>query len=396
MYSLRDKRIETIDILRGIALLGIFLVNMPSFFSPVLHIDPYSYYKEGIDRNLSYIVDVIAQASFYPLFAFLFGYGAVLLERSLENKGLKFKTTYTRRMLALLGFGVVHAFLVWHGDILINYAILGLIYLLFHKLNGKTLLWVGSLLYLIPQIVMSLLVVLASFIVPTEEDSFKNETKLINQSIEIYQNGSFMQITQQRWEDWYLINGGGAVVLMFFAILPYLLVGAGAAKIKWLENPERYKKSLTITMWISLVGAIILKLMPYYAGHKLSITMVQDFIGGTFLTFFYITGITLLLRKETVQKWFQPFAFAGRMSITNYLTQSVLCSFIFYSYGLGLYERISYTIGVVLVIVIFILQLLFSKWWLSSHTMGPVEYVWRTLTYGKRPRWKKYKEGDSL
>ncbi|WP_240338415.1 DUF418 domain-containing protein [Peribacillus alkalitolerans] len=395
MNSLGDKRIETIDILRGIALLGIFLVNMPSFFSPVLHIDPYTYYKEGIDRNLSYAVDVIAQASFYPLFAFLFGYGAVLLERSLEKKGIKFRITYTRRMIALLCFGVIHAFLVWHGDILINYAVLGLVYLLFHKLQGKTLLWVGSLLYIIPQIIMSLLVILASFVTSAGEDSFKNQPDLIKQSIEIYQNGTFMQITHQRWEDWYATNGG-AVVLMFIAILPYLLVGAGAAKIKWLENPERYQKSLKITMWVSLVGALIFKLMPYYAGQKLSLTLVQDFIGGTFLTFFYITSITLLLRKETMQNMLKPLSFAGRMSITNYLTQSVVCSFIFYSYGLGLYERISYTTGVVLVLVIYTLQVVFSKWWLRSHTMGPVEYLWRTFTYGKRPRWKKSKEGEVL
>ncbi|MFB7640405.1 DUF418 domain-containing protein, partial [Peribacillus butanolivorans] len=145
-----SKRIVSIDILRGLAILGIFLVNMPSFHSPLLYIDGVERWTEGWDRILYRFSDIVAQASFYPLFAFLFGFGAIILAVRCEEKGVSFPFLYMKRLFFLLMLGCIHAFAIWHGDILINYAIFGFAFLLFYKVRGKNLILLGSFFYVIP------------------------------------------------------------------------------------------------------------------------------------------------------------------------------------------------------------------------------------------------------
>ena len=114
-------------------------------------------------------------------------------------------------------------------------------------------------------------------------------------------------------------------------------------------------------------------------------------LGGPLVSLFYLTGIALLVELPSMQKLLQPLSYVGRLSMTNYLLQSTVMTFIFYSYGLGLYGSISYTTGFVLVLVFFTLQVIFSKWWITHYRYGPVEYIWRWGTYGQKPTFKKQK-----
>lgn len=387
-----SERYVSIDILRGFAILGIFLVNMPAFYSPFLYLNPDTYWKEGIDSALDAFVDVFAQASFYPLFAFLFGYGAIMIAERSKLKGLSFPLLFTRRLLILLVFGCIHAFLIWHGDILITYAITGFMFLLFYKLKGKTLLITGLLLYIIPFGLLSLLSFFMMMIPDMDMNKLLYNNEAVLASLQIYSEGSFSDITSQRIEDWMSVNGPANAWLLVINILPLMMCGAAFAKQGWLVNVNQHKKLLRSLMIVGLIGGLFLKLLPYLQGSNYANMIVQDFFGGPLLALFYITLIVLIVQNSAVLKVMKPLANVGRMSISNYLLQSIVFTLVFYGYGFGLYGSISYLTGFVMVLVFYSLQVVLSKWWISRFQYGPVEYVWRWGTYGQKPTFKRKRE----
>lgn len=386
--AIQQNRIETIDILRGFSILGIFLVNMPSFHSPFMDIDPLTWWNQNPDHLLYILVDVMAQASFYPLFAFLFGFGAILLAERSAAHGQSFPTLFVRRMTTLLVIGILHAFLVWHGDILITYALFGFVFLLFYKWRGKTLLIFGSLMYILPFAALSLMMLL---MVATGNSSSMMETDFIQAeaTMNTYQNGSFMEITEQRIADWYKVNNLGSVLILFFSIFPHFLMGAGIAKLKWLHNPKLHQKKVVWIAVFTFLAGFFLKTLPYTTAANMEANMIQDFLGGPIVSFAYIFLFTLVFQHRKLTKIFTPIAAVGRLSISNYLFQSIVATLIFYSYGLGIYGEISFTTGILFVFIIYIGQMALSLLWLRYFYIGPIEYIWRFFTYGKRPLFKK-------
>ncbi|WP_340373037.1 DUF418 domain-containing protein [Peribacillus sp. FSL E2-0218] len=385
MISLQEnKRIVSIDILRGLAILGIFLVNMPAFHSPLLYIDGARRWPGGWDGILYRLSDVMAQASFYPLFAFLFGFGAIILAIRSEEKGIAFPVLFTKRLSFLLVLGCIHAFFIWHGDILINYAVFGFALLFFYQMKGKTLILVGTVCYVLPFAILgALLLVMGS--IDSEGLAIQTDSTMMKRSLEIYQSSTFLQIVNQRALDWYKVNNLANSGILFLSIFPFFLIGAGVAKQGYLLNPVQFRKKLKAIMIVSLLLGLAIKTLPYVAVYHFGTIFVQDYFGGPLLTIFYITAVTLIVEKNGVSRLLMPLSHVGRMSMSNYLFQSIVCTSIFYSYGLGLYGSISYTTGFILLIALFCLQLLLSRLWMSLYKYGPVEYIWRFVTYGKRP-----------
>lgn len=389
MRSLQEnKRIASIDILRGLAILGIFLVNMPAFHSPLLYIDGARRWPGGWDGILYKLSDVMAQASFYPLFAFLFGFGAIILAIRSEENGISFPVLFTKRLSFLLVLGCIHAFFIWHGDILINYAVFGFALLFFYQMKGKTLILVGTVCYVLPFAILgALLLVMGS--IDSEGLAIQTDSTMMKRSLEIYQSGTFMQIVNQRALDWYKVNNLANAGILFLSIFPFFLIGAGVAKQGYLLNPVQYRKKLKAIMIVSLLLGLAIKTLPYVAVYHFGTIFVQDYFGGPLLTIFYITAVTLLVEKSGVSRLLMPLSHVGRMSMSNYLFQSIVCTSIFYSYGLRLYGSISYTTGFILLIALFCLQILLSRLWMSLYKYGPVEYIWRFVTYGKKPVMRK-------
>ena len=176
--------------------------------------------EDNPDRIFYILVDLFAQASFYPVFAFLFGFGAVILAKRAQDRNQSFSLVFSRRLVVLLFIGCVHAFLIWHGDILINYALFGFIFLLFYKMSGITLLWTGSLLFAIPALLFSLLMMLIYFTIPDEAVILTN-FEMVKASIEAYQSGAFMEIFQQRFVEWYMVNNLGSGIILSSPYFPY-------------------------------------------------------------------------------------------------------------------------------------------------------------------------------
>lgn len=388
MYTLEKDRIVSLDMTRGFAILGIFFVNMLSFHSPFLYLDPFSWWESSIDQGTYIAIDVLAQGSFYPLFSLLFGFGLVLLYERTTGRGQAFYPIAFRRLFTLLAIGIIHTVFIWHGDILINYALLGLLMLLFMKLSGKGLLITGTLIWLIPNIVLSFLFIVVALFVPGDELSIYNVT-MANLSVEVYQQGSYFEILQQRLEDWYLVNNPANFVVMLFSIFPFFLIGGGMAKLKLLERVEELKKAFLISFVLLFSIGLMLKLTPYIFGKNIALEYIQDSLGGPMVAISILFGFALWAYKSPHNKLLRAFAPIGKLSMSNYLLQSVVATFIFYSYGLGLYGKVSVLVGTIIVVAFYSLQVWMSSYWLRTHRFGPVEWVWRCATYKKIQPWKR-------
>ncbi|WP_456271852.1 DUF418 domain-containing protein [Bacillus sp. AK031] len=389
----QKERILSLDVIRGFSLLGIFIINMISFHSPFLYVDHYTWWKTPGDQQLYPWIDIFVQASFYPLFAMLFGYGLALQqERSLE-KGSGFYPLAVRRLLVLLVIGCIHAFLVWSGDILINYALIGLLLLLFMKLPGKALIWTGALLFLLPQVFFSILLILVSLTDQTGV-AFYSDITNIKDSISAYSGGSFQEIFLQRFEDWYNVNGPGNALFLMLSILPMMIIGAGAGKLHFLERLPDNRKLWLSLLTVFLAVGIFLKSLPFLIDANVAYSYIQDMLGAPFLSVSYAVLLALLMISRKISVVLRPLAAAGRMSLTNYLMQSIVGTLIFYNYGLGLYGEVTLVTGTWLAIGIFLIQVILSELWLSKFQQGPMEKLWRKLTYKSVSSYGSQSQGE--
>ena len=375
-------RIQQLDIIRGLSLLGILIVNMISFHSPFMYYNPYDWFQYE-DLTFYTWIDLLLQGSVYPIFAMLFGYGmALMYQNSLKNNRSYYKISI-RRLIALMVFGMIHAFFIWAGDILIIYATMGLLLLIFMKLSGKLLMRLGVVLYFIPQLLLSGTIVLSFYLSGGTLADFDDILSL-QQSKLIYSTGSFWEITTQRYYDWTINYGFLNMFVFIFTILPLMMIGAGAAKRKWIEEAAINKKPYLMLTLICLPLGILLKYIPFYVDLSISIQYVQDALGGPILGFGYVALIVLLTNYPMSQKLFRPIALIGRMSLTMYIMQSLICSIIFYHYGFGLYGEISMKTATLLAVCIFIIQVVLADIWLRKFKQGPLEWIWRKMTYGRK------------
>lgn len=360
---------------------------MLSFHSPYLYLDPFTWWDSSLDHWTYSVIDILAQGSFYPLFSLLFGYGLILLYERTTGRGDPFYSMAFRRLLFLLFVGIIHAVFIWHGDILINYALLGFLMLLFMRLSGTGLIITGFLIWLIPNLILSLLMIVVALFVPGDELSIYN-LALANQSVEIYQQGSYMDILNQRLEDWYMVNNPANFLFMLFSVFPFFLIGGGMAKLKWMERVTELKKGLVLSFALLFGGGLLLKLTPYMMERNLALEYIQDSLGGPMLAISFALGIALWVEKSPNNKIFKLLAPIGKLSMSNYLLQSFVFTLIFYSYGFGLYDKVSVFTGSLIVIFFYAAQILLSTYWLKAHRYGPIEWVWRSATYKKIQPWK--------
>ena len=378
-----SNRIASLDVIRGFSLLGIFIVNMIAFHSPMYYYDPYTWWGDSINRPVYWWIDVFVQASFYPIFTMMFGYGlAIQFRRSIE-KGTNFFLFATKRLFILFVIGVIHAFVIWSGDILISYAMVGFLLIWLLKLDGKWLLILGLILFLLPQILISGVLVLAYVVDPISVTYFSGVQE-IQSSVDAYGNGSIGDIFAQRYNDWMYANSPTAFVSLIIALLPLMMIGAGVSKLRLLERAKEKKKSLLVITLITLPIALVLKTAPYWGEKNLAFSFIQDFVGGPLLSMAYMALIALLMTSTKSVKLLRPFAQTGRMSLTNYLLQSVIGTLIFYSYGLGLYDEVNLSTSILLALAIFGVQMILSELWLARFQRGPMESLWRRLSYGKK------------
>jgi uncharacterized protein len=395
------ERIDTVDIVRGFALFGILAVNMAYFSHPIysllggLHIG-----ATPADRAVEWLIRFLADGKFYSLFSLLFGLGLALQMERAEARGAAFAPLYARRLGVLLLIGLAHAFLVWTGDILVIYALLGFVLLLFRKRSPRALLiWAGVFIAL-PILFMALSVAsleLARFSpeATAEIERSVAETKAdyaarAAQATLVYAKGDYLQITAQRARDLAFI----APFTLFFApsILAMFLLGLYAGRRRIAQDIAGHRPFIRRAAIWGLALGLPLNLVYAATGEAASRTIPTTLteigviawgLGAPALSIGYAAALTLLAQRDRWRRRLAPLAAAGRMALSNYLLQSLVCTFIFYSYGLGLFGQVGAAAGLALTIVIYALQLPLSVWWLRRFQYGPAEWLWRSLTYGR-------------
>ena len=373
-----SERVVALDMMRGFSLLGIFIVNMLAFHTPFYYIDPYTWFTVPADRDAFQWIDIVIQGSVYPLFSMLFGYGLAMQFTKASERGVSFPKLALRRLLVLLAFGIVHAFFIWSGDILITYAISGLLVMWILFLSWKWLLGIALGLYLLPNILMSFVMKL----IPEDEPIYSG-VQQIESSIVAFGSGSWSDIFAQRAEDWMYANGFTILFFLLITIFPYMLIGAAASKVNLIQRTAEKKVFWLILIAITLSVGTYIKFLPHTQGANYYTIFVQDMFGGPLQAVAYAGIIALLCQLSLFRKLFSPVAKAGRMSMTTYLTQSIVATTIFYSYGFGLYGKVDVMTGTWMAIGIFLIQLIFAELWLNKFTQGPVEMLLKRLTYGK-------------
>ncbi|WP_245833060.1 DUF418 domain-containing protein [Oceanobacillus timonensis] len=373
-----NKRLEWIDAARGFAIFGIFMVNIGAFSAPYfLYGGAEDAWPAALDQFSLIFIDIFFQASFYTLFSILFGFGIQIQKDSLEKKHISPYGFFGRRLGALIVFGLIHAFAIWSGDILLTYGTIGFLLLLFLYSEDKILLgWAVGLLGISTVLLTGMQFAMRDFI-------DMHFTAQINQAYQTYRSGDFAAIFAQNAQDWQMSNGINGFIMFPFIFLPLFLFGMYLARKKWFHDPVRFTPILKKVWLISLLGFIVFKIGPYAFGNPSWFALMQDNIGGTASAVFYLTSITLLWQKRPAQKMLHLLAPIGKMALSNYLLQSIISVWLFYGFGLGLYGEIRPIQQIGLVVGIFCLQVAGSMIWLRYFRFGPVEWLWRSITYKK-------------
>ncbi len=382
------RRIEIVDILRGFSILGILLMNMLSFSG-------YGSTREmaSVHRIAMLGIRFIAQAKFYTLFSFLFGWGMATQMARAERRGARFVPLYARRLFVLLLIGLIHAVFIWDGDILTTYALLGFPLLFFRKRSHKVLLAAVVVCMLIPILLNT----------PGPGEAFDEAHSRIiepySQAVAAghqagaYTQGSYWEATLLRLKTLRLTYAGAAYWATH--VFGMFLLGLYAGRRRMFHNIPRHIPLLRTVMWGGLVVGVLCNLTFVCVFDSPGLVPTSCYqlatrgartIGGPALCLFYISAIVLISRRPAWQRRLAPLAAVGRAALSNYLLQSVLCTLIFYGYGLGLYGKLGPAITLFLTLAIYRLQISLSNRWLSRHRFGPAEWLWRSLTYGKLQR----------
>ncbi|GAA0454808.1 DUF418 domain-containing protein [Alkalibacillus silvisoli] len=379
------NRIQSLDAIRGFALLGILVVNVFSFHSPhFMYGGIEMFYHTTLDGTLLAVVDVIFQASFYPLFSLLFGIGIyIMYERLTEKVNDRAKTILVRRMVVLGLIGLVHGLFIWYGDILLSYSIVGLITLwLVHKPIKSLMKWAAWMLGSVTLFMTLINYVSRDFL------SEYRDGEAIQQSFALY-TGSYQDILQRNLADWLVMFNPFQVILVILTILPMFLVGVVFVKAGWVYNPTEYRHVIKKLVIISFIIFIFFKFGPYAIGNPAWLDFLKQGIGGSFSSVFYFLLLLLIFSENRLIFLQRMLAAVGKLSLTNYLMQSVIAFIFFYGVGLNFYGELSVIQLMTYVFVVYTIQVILSAWYLKKFRYGPFEWIYRTLTYGKIGRLKR-------
>ena len=378
------QRIDTLDILRGVSLLGILLVNMFAFSTPLPYIDLKTFFSMSIDKEYQKALDIFVQGSFYPLFSMLFGYGLAMQYAKATRLGDSFYKFGIKRLVVLFGIGILHAFLIWWGDILMTYAFCGLVLLTLIRLKPGFLLAIGLIFYFGINGVLGLLIGLASIADSSSNDPSQFiDIETMESALKAYGAGSWNDAFMQRVTDLSVQFSPFMWLMALFTILPYMLMGAAASKWQLVEKAKSNYVLWGVLAVVMVPLGIYLKSLPFTLNRNYFLDYIQTYFGGPILALGYASVIVLICCIPYATIILSPIAKAGRMSMTMYITQSIICTLIFYHFGLGLYGKIGVDTATWMAAGIYVIQLIFATIWFAFFKQGPIEAVWKRITYGK-------------
>ncbi len=384
----KNERMDILDILRGFAIFGILVVNIIGMAGPVWLPGYEAPALAWYDRLAETMVNFLATGKFYVIFSFLFGLGFSIQMLRAEEKGRKLRSFYPRRLLIMFAFGVLHAVFFFIGDILRLYAILGFLLLVFRKRSNRTLI-IWALIFLL----LNFGAIGLAGGPLADAGEVPEQFNVLEIAREIYTEGSFLQVSLFQLGTSFIaffsmtLSQGGTVMALF-------LMGLLAGRQRIFQNLSKHRETFKkVFVWSLLLGILLNAAFIIFAQSPW-ISSFSWIIGAPILGTAYVTGLSLLRLNKGGARWLQPIGNVGRMALTNYLMHSVIGALIFNGYALGLYEQVGplglwgITIGV------YLAQIPVSTWWLSKYHFGPMEWLWRALTYKQRPPFVKKAHGE--
>lgn len=390
-----------IDCLRGFSLLGILLANMLIFQYGMHGKDMLQlFHVTTVESTAHQFVQLFVEGSFMPIFTFVFGFGMIKMKESLNAKKRKAGLPLLRRFALLGGIGFLHSTFLWEGDILLYYGMIGILLLIFMNRQPKTLI--------IWSCVLLTLVGLLGLFPENKEDKSAQETKqhieaYVKSTVTLYAEGSYTEIKHDRaTADPMGKSPTEMLVLTMIAPMlhmPLFLLGMYAAKRRWFADPPQksaiYRKYMLIFLPLGLLFKSYNLLYPAQIGAGTGLL-----VGGSLLSIGYMMAFALTYSKFSSSRLFEYFEAVGKLSLTNYLMQTVICTTIFYGYGLGWFGKIGIILGCVLAFLIYALQMFISIWYNSRFKSGPMERILRMWTYfsfdGKAKRNKRKKTTPAI
>jgi uncharacterized protein len=395
-----DERVQVMDVLRGVALFGVFLVNMTSFAGTnVMATEEQllSLPTAPLDFTLNNVIEWLVVDKANTFFAFLFGLGFYLQMQRLEARGADFDRLYLRRLTVLLVIGLIDNFFLWNWDILHLYALAGFALFAMRKLSTRGLLALGVILAVVGRTLQKTLVEFTGLAQWTGLSNGDDAASaLVRQKIS--ESGDYLALVKNFY-DWTMVDylASGMIVGWLIYALGRFLIGAWVGRHGWIARARdflpgwRRLARWTLPLGLILEGVATLlaesPLLPDWE-HRAFFTKQVHLLALPVLATGYVSALVVLFHSPRGMRWLAPFAWSGRMALTNYLTQGVIYGFVLFGIGPGL--ALAGHIGTAalsgIVIVAYAAQIAFSRWWLSRYAYGPAEWVWRALTYGTRPR----------
>jgi uncharacterized protein len=390
------ERILSLDAIRGVAVLGILVMNIQSFALPSsAYLNPTALGPlAGAGWWVWLLSHLFADRKFISIFSMLFGAGVLLFTERAEARGAAPGPLHYRRMAWLLVFGLAHAYLLWYGDILVTYALCGMLAFLFRKrparalfITGLVALAFGSAIYLFfgwsmrfwpPASVANLL------------ETWRPAPDRLAWETELYRGGWLGQMAHR-------------APLAFFLQVPFLLMYelwragglmlVGMALYKWGvlagERPPGFYRRLLAGGLVAGLGLAAYGVYRNVAAgwdvrYSFFLGPQWNYWAGVLIALAYIAAVVLACRAWPASGLVRRLAAVGRMAFTNYLVHTLICTTLFYGHGLGLYGRVDRLGQIAIVMAIWLLQLWYSPVWLARFRFGPFEWLWRSLTYGQR------------
>jgi uncharacterized protein len=368
----KEERLLVVDSLRGLALLGILLANIP-FAEGLGH---------GLDNALKVLTHLFIDKKFITIFSILFGFGFAVQLRKAGEAGINFKPYFTKRMLVLLLIGCMHAYLFWFGDIIRDYAICGLILLIVCHWPAKKILVAGSIV----TVILTALVFITNGALGIPDYNY--DRAIINEHPVTDSYWRYLQVNATV-DPFVNFSQDSPITLVF--CFGNMLIGLSMGKMGFFREYSKFRTARKILM---LTGAPIGILCSYLLWQIMSgelevtaglIWLPVVVVAGLLLqSLFYISLFITLFDKNKWKPWLSAFAPVGKMALTNYLLQTAFYVLLFFHWtnGPGLYGKLTVAQTYLVALGLFGLQVLYSSWWMLRYEQGPVEWLWKRLSYG--------------
>ncbi len=387
-----DGRVTSLDALRGVGILGILAVHIQLFASvQAARANPTVYGDlTGANWWIWLGTGLLAEGKFIAIFAMLFGAGIVVLSGRRERSGETATGLHYRRMVGLLVIGLLHGHLLWYGDMLAQFAVCGALVFAYQGLPPRRLIAIGAAVFTLGAVLPVAGVLTVAWWSPDPAAQlaawWSPSPERIAWEIERYGGGWLEQMAHrspaalenevQFLATRVLWQGSGLMLMGMGAFKAGVFSAARSFRFYLAMAGVGFGLGVPLLGWVALYNAA----HGWAARDVMLVGQPLGYLGNFLVGLGWIGAVMLLCRSGWALR---PFAAVGRTALSNYLLQTVLCTTIFYGHGLGLFARVERTGQIAIVVAIWVVQILVSSWWVKRFAVGPVEWAWRSATYGR-------------